>query len=83
MSNGVENAVLALASAGSATAVTKSDITTYAAMRAVYVGTAGDLTVTINGADVVFKNVSSGQLLPISPTKIKAATTAADVVALF
>lgn len=80
---GIESAVNSLNSSRSAQAVTKSDSTTYAGMRAVYVGTAGDLTVTIGGSDVAFKNVASGQLLPICPTKIKAATTAADIVALF
>ena len=62
--------------------VTKSDSTILKSV-ALYVGTSGDLTVTMaGGTDVVFKNVPDGTFLPIAVTKVKAATTAADIIAL-
>jgi len=66
-----------------AVAVTKSDSTVLNSV-ALYVGTSGDLTVTMagGGIDVVFKNVQSGTFLPIAVTKVKAATTAADILAI-
>ena len=66
-----------------AVAVTKSDSTVLNSV-ALYVGTSGNLTVTMagGGADVVFKNVPSGTFLPIAVTKVKAATTAADILAI-
>ncbi len=65
-----------------AVTVTKSDSTLLNSV-ALYVGTGGDLTVTMaGGTDVVFKNVPDGAFLPIAVTKVKAATTAADILAL-
>lgn len=67
-----------------AVAVTKSDATVLDPVpRALYVGTAGDVAVvTIGGDDVVFKNVASGSVLLIRVSKVKAATTASDILAL-
>lgn len=73
-----------LDAAANAAAVVKSDATVFApASRAVYVGTGGDVVATIGGTDVTFKNVPNAALLPIAATKIKAATTAADMVRLW
>jgi hypothetical protein len=51
--------------------------------RALYVGVAGDLVVTMaGGGDATFKNVAAGSFLPIRVTMVKAATTATDILAL-
>lgn len=52
--------------------------------RALYVGTAGNLTVNFadDDTDVVLKNVAAGQILDIQVRRVKTATTAADIVAL-
>lgn len=53
--------------------------------KALYVGTGGDVTLrpVDSDADVVLKNVGSGQVLDIRPSHIRATgTTAADIVAL-
>ena len=64
-------------------AVSKSDATVLSAMRGLWVGTGGDLTLTgDDDADFVLVNVPDGTLLEGSPKKVKAATTAADLVAL-
>jgi len=64
-------------------AVTLSD-STIIGCRAIYVGTGGNLKVTVGGTAVTFKNIANGTLLPIRAQIIWATgTTAADVVALF
>jgi hypothetical protein len=64
-------------------AVTKADADLAEVPRALWIGTGGDLTLRFGtSADVVIKNVPDGALLPIRPTQIRAATTAADIVAL-
>jgi hypothetical protein len=70
--------------AASFAAVTPSDSTTYVGIRAIYVGgTAGTIVATnAAGSDVTF-NVGSGATLLISPSKIKAASTATGIVALY
>lgn len=52
--------------------------------RAVYVGTAGDLTATFaSGETVTFKNVAAGTILPIRISHVlSTGTTAADLVGL-
>jgi len=52
--------------------------------RAIYVGTAGDVTVTMaDGNDVAFANVPAGTMLPIRCTHVKSTgTDASDIVAL-
>lgn len=68
-----------------ASAVTPSDSTVLNA-RAVYVGGAGDLVVELpgnDGAAVTFVAVPAGSLLPIRAVRIRAATTATSVVALY
>lgn len=52
---------------------------TFAPTRAVYVGTAGNLQVTMaDGKSATFANVQSGSVLPISIKGITAAGTDAD-----
>jgi hypothetical protein len=65
--------------------ITTSDANQISAPRALYVGTAGNLVVRFKDstADVTFKNVPAGQILPISPVLVKLASTAADIVALY
>lgn len=73
----------ALGGASEAYAVTKADADLDQVPRALWVGTAGDLTVRFGtDTNVVIKNVPAGTLLPIRPTQIRNATTAADIVAL-
>ena len=76
-----------LGSASHAAAVTPSDAVELTAIpRALYVGVGGDLTVRLadSTADVLFKNVSSGQVLDIQARFIKATgTTATSVIALY
>ena len=70
-------------SATFAVAVTESDSTVLAPTLGLFVGGAGNLTVTMAGdeADVVFTGVVAGTYLPISVTKVKAATTATNITA--
>lgn len=76
--------------ARSAFAITKSDSTNYltgaslVVPKALYIGTAGDLTVQLVGdaGTVVFKAVPAGSVLPIRVQRVLAATTAADIVGL-
>jgi len=64
-------------------AVTKSDATVYAPpLRQLYVGLGGDLVVeTQEGTTITFKNVPAGSFVgPFFVSKVKAATTAGDIV---
>lgn len=53
--------------------------------KALFVGTGGNLTVRGSGnADLVFKNVPDGSILPFRAQYVRATgTTAADIVALY
>lgn len=64
-------------------AVTPSDTTTFdPPTRGLYVGTGGSLVVTDPyGNDATYANVADGSALPISVVKVKAATTASNIVA--
>lgn len=65
-------------------AVTPSDSTSLSGVRALYVGVAGDVAVTMKGSStaVTFKAVPVG-ILPIQVSKVMATnTTATDIVAL-
>jgi len=75
-------AVAGLAPASGAIAVTPSDATVLANVRSIYVGNGGNVVATIGGTDFTFTNVADGTTLPIRATKIKAATTATNIVAL-
>ena len=51
--------------------------------RMLYVGSAGDLQVTmLNGAEVTFKGVEDSSLLPIRVSEVRSGTTASDIVGL-
>jgi hypothetical protein len=70
-------------SAGSFTAVTPSDSTVLKGVRALYVGGAGTVIATnAQGADITF-TVPAGATLLISPSKVKVASTATLIVALY
>ena len=66
-----------------AVTITPSD-TEIPTTRGVYVGTTGDLIVTMHGdtADVTFANVQSGSILPIQVNYIRA-SGASDILALY
>lgn len=73
-----------LTSASGAIAITKSDSTVLSPTpRAIYVGGAGDLAVTmIDGTTVTFSGVPAGTTLPIRCSKVMAATTATNILGL-
>lgn len=67
-----------------AVAVTASDVTVYdPPLRALFVGGAGNVTLTgLDGIDAVFTGVTAGTILPVSCTKVKAATTATNITGI-
>lgn len=68
--------------ARSAFDVTPSD-TKIIFARALYIGTGGDVAVTMEGGQsVTFKNVLAGTILPVIVQKVAEATTADDIVGL-
>ena len=74
---------------GTALAVTAvsggSDHNLGSTFEAFYIGVGGDISLDLasSGSDIVFKNVASGQLLPIRATTVNATgTTATNIVAL-
>lgn len=74
------------ASAGDASAVTKSDTTVLPGVtQGLYVGTTGNVAVTmISGDNVTFPNVPAGAILPVRVSKVlSTGTTASDIVALY
>lgn len=63
-------------------AVTASDSTAIAA-DALYIGVGGTVVVeTHKGTSVTFANVPGGSILPVKCGKVKAATTATNIVGL-
>lgn len=67
-----------------AVAVVKSDTTVLIETRGLWIGGAGDVTVTMAGPgaeDCTFVGVLAGSILPVAVTKVKAATTATNIVA--
>lgn len=69
---------------GKAAAVTKSDVTDLGRTRAIWVGGTGNLVATMaDGTDVTFTAVPAGSWLWIQVQKVKAATTATNIVALY
>lgn len=69
-------------------AVTPSDATDLTGARALYVGTTGNLSLkTIHGASnaaaVTMSNIPAGSIIPIQVTRVMAATTASDIVAIY
>jgi hypothetical protein len=62
--------------------VAPSDATVLTGVRAIYVGTGGNLVLTIGGQDVTLNNIADGTLLPVKGvTKVKLVTTASNIVA--
>jgi len=51
--------------------------------RALYVGTGGNVVVTIGGSSVTFSNVPGGTILPIRPTHVTGTTTASNIVGIY
>lgn len=74
-----------VAPAAAAVAVTPSDTTIIAATRALYVGVAGNVTVTMmDGADVTFTGMLAGVIYPLRVTKVlSTGTNATNIVALY
>lgn len=79
-------AIIDLGPAGSAVAIVPHNANALPSVaRAIYVGTAGDITIRPAGgaADVVFKAMPAGSFLPVRVSHVRAAgTTAADLVGL-
>ena len=71
--------------AETARAVTPSDTTTIGGCRAIWVGGAGNLTLDFSdgATNIVISAIPAGTLLPIAPLRVKAATTATSIVALY
>jgi hypothetical protein len=71
--------------AETAKAVTPSDTTTIGGCRALWVGGAGNLTLDFpdGSNNVPIVGVPAGTLLPIAPLRVKVATTATSIVALY
>jgi hypothetical protein len=67
-----------------AKAVTESDDTEHLPADAIYVGSAGNLVVTINGVDVTFTAIAIGVVHYLGPiTKVKTGSTAGALVLLY
>lgn len=65
-------------------AVTPGTTTFQSNFRSLYVGTGGDIVVTMAGTDVTFANVPDGTFLPVEGSDVKSSgTTASDIVALY
>lgn len=75
----------ATVSAHGAEIVTPSNSTTLAITRALFIGTSGDVAVTMaDGQTVTFVSVASGAVLPVQVEKVLATgTTASDILALY
>jgi hypothetical protein len=68
-----------------ARAVAPSNSTEITTTRSLYVGTGGNVAVTmVDGDQVTFSNVPSGTMLPIQVIQVRATgTTAADILAMY
>lgn len=67
--------------ASNAVAVTKSDATVLTTTRALYIGGAGDVAVTMaGGGNVTFSAVPVGTLLPLRVTKVLSTGTTATLI---
>jgi hypothetical protein len=75
----------ATVSAYDANAVVLSDSELLEPTRALFIGTGGNLKVTMAyGSDVTFSNLAAGTILPIQVTKCwSTGTTASSIVALY
>jgi len=74
----------ATVAAHGAVAVTPSDSTVLEITRGLFIGTTGDAVVVMaDGQTVTFVNLASGSILPVQVSKVKAATSAANIIALY
>lgn len=74
----------ATVSAHGAVAVTPSDATVLPVTRGLFIGTGGDVVVTMaDGQVVTFANIANATLLPIQVQQVRASTTATNVLALY
>lgn len=75
----------ATVAAHGAASVTPSDSAEMPITRSLYIGTGGDLTVTMaDGQNVTFTNTNGGLILPIQVIKVySTGTTATGIVALY
>ena len=66
-------------------AVNKSDTNFFPAVRALYIGGAGNLVLTFNGGatPVTITGVLAGQIYELSVVQVLNATTATDIVGLY
>lgn len=85
MTVGAHRTANATVAAHSAAAVVLNDSTELQVTRALYVGTGGDIKVTMAYGDVVtFKNTMTGLVLPIQVIKVwSTGTTASNIIALY
>ena len=74
----------ATVAAHGAKVVTPSDATVLEITRGLYIGSTGDVSVIMaDGDDVTFSAVPTGAVLPVQVSKVKAATTASLILALY
>lgn len=71
--------------ARNAVAITPADADLADYPAALFIGTTGNVTVDLvdSGSNITFKNVPSGSILPISVKRVRAATTAADIIGIY
>ena len=71
--------------ASNGAAVTPSDSTELAGVRALYVGVAGNVAVVMaGGASLTFVGAAAGSILPLRVTKVMSTnTTATNIIALY
>lgn len=71
--------------ASTAKAVVPSDATIIGGCRGLWVGGAGNLTLDFpdGNNNILFSGIPAGTLLPVAPLRVKAATTATSIVALY
>lgn len=67
-----------------AISITPADVDLTYPIRALYVGTAGDVIVEMLTGDVVtFVGVAASTVLPIAPKQVRTGTTALNIVGLY
>lgn len=74
----------ATVAAHGARVITPSDSTILEITRGIYVGVSGDIVVEMaDGQQVTFVGVPAGIILPIQVSKVRAATSASSLLALY
>jgi hypothetical protein len=76
---------ISVAPASTARVVTPHNTNTIGGCRALWIGGAGALTLDFadGTSDVVISGITAGTLLPIAPLRVKTASTATLIVALY